>query len=113
MSDLFDGLDIAEKDYPLPNGKALKVVALEIIQRLDVQKKIQSMKKDDSKAQSDLYKLVAKLSVVNDDYEPYLTDKDLNKLARASNGEILFGIFSLAMELSGTTKEKAEEAKKK
>ena len=111
MEGLFDGINILESEYEMPNGKKLKIVALDIFQRLDIQKKIQAMKSDAEK--SKLFKEIAQLAVVNDDYEPYLTKADLNKLALANNGEIVFEIFNEVMKLSGATSSDAEEAKKK
>ncbi len=111
--DLLDGLDISETEYKLPNGKTLKIVALDIFQRLDVQSKIKVLNEKDEGAKSEMFKEVARLAVVDDEYEPFLTKKDLNKLSRANNGEILFEIFNKVMELSGASGEDAEAAKKK
>ncbi len=113
MDGLLDGLDINETDHKLPNGKSLKIVALDIFQRLDVQSKIKALNESDEAAKSEMFKEVARLAVVNDDYEPFLTKRDLNKLSRANEGELLFEIFNKVMELSGASGESAKAAKKK
>ena len=113
MSDLFDGLDLKEAEYTLPNGKSLKLVPMDLFDRIEIQKKIQDLAKKGESSKSELFKEVAKKTVVNDNYEPFLTDVDLNKLSRASNGEILFEIFNKVMELSGATGDQEKSAKKK
>ena len=110
---IFDDLNVDEVDFELPGGKTIKIVALDIFQRLDVQKKIKTLQGDDESSKSKLFKEIAHMAVLDDDYEPYLTKRDLNKLSRISNGEILFEIFNKVMSLSGANADDAETAKKK
>ncbi len=112
-NDLFDGLDLKEAEYILPNGKSLKLVPMDLFDRIEIQKKIKQLNKKGGPSRLELFKEVAKKSVVNDKYETFLTDVDLNKLSRAGNGEILVQLFSKIMELSGVTGEQEKNARKK
>ena len=112
-SSIFDDLNIDEVDFKLPGGETIKIVALDIFQRLDIQKKINALQSEDETTKSALFKEVAQMAVLDDDYEPYLSKRDLNKLARVGNGQVLFEIFGEVMALSGANTESAEEAKKK
>ena len=113
MDDLFEGLEINEAEFTLPNDKVLRIVGLDIFQTIEVQKKIQGLSESSSSDKSALFKDIAKMSVVNDDYDPYLTEQQLNKLSRVDGGQILLEIFNKVMSLSGVSKDSAKEAKKK
>jgi len=113
MSGLVDDLDIDESEYQLPSGKVLRIVGLDIFQRVEIQRALKEIKDGDEIAKSKVFKEVVRLAVVDDDLEPCLKKGELNKLSRVNDGEILFNIFNEAMALSGANVESAETAKKK
>ena len=110
---ILDGLDIREAKYKLSNGNELKIVALDIFQSINIQKKMVDLSKGDDSERPALFREVAQLAVVDENYQPYLTEAELNLMSRAGDGQILIEIFNLVMKLSGVGDDEQAEAKKK
>lgn len=113
IDSLFEGLENIEALYQLPNGKELKIACLQLAQVVEVHNRIQALPKDDTSAQLELHKYVMGQAVVNDEYQPYLDEATINRLARINGGVIPTEIFAKVMELSSADPKGAEAAKKK
>lgn len=112
---LFDGLEASEEAFTLPNGKAITLFPLNIYQRLDISAELQELTKRSAKRSDmiEVCKKAIKLAVLNNDYEPYLTDRELNKLAIIQGGNLISKIFGRVMDISGATDEAWKSAEKK
>ena len=108
---IFEGIEINEGSYELPNGKKLRIVPPDIFQSIEFQKKAKSIEKDGDTTK--IYKEFVQIIVVDDDLEPYLTKKELNLISKLNNGNGLFDICKIASSLSGVNKEDIEETTKK
>lgn len=113
--DIFSDLTLDEKDFELPNGKKLKLVALDIYQRMDIQQELKELaeSKSDNANIMPIYKKVVKLCALNDNYESFLTNVQLNKLARIESGRLIIAMFNQVMDLSGAGQKQRKAAKKK
>lgn len=110
---IFEGLGIKEEDFYLENGKSIKLIALPLFDMLEFSQMMSTLSKDDSKARIDAFITVIKKCAVNENYEPFLSDKDINMLKLANGGNLVVEIFNRIMALTGFDEKTVEEAKKK
>jgi len=113
----FDSLEQKFKEFPLPSKAKIKLIPLDVFQRIEFIDDLKHIKKkSDTPEPERLYRLYqkwAKLCVVNDDLYPYMSDKDIKNLTRYDNGNLLAEVFGEIMKLSGLNLEAEADAKKK
>jgi len=112
---LFDELEVTEDLFTLPSGKEIKLYPLNIYQRLDINDDLQKLRNREAKKGDmiDICKKTIQLSVLNENYEPYLSERDLNRLAVIQGGNLITKMFGRVMDISGATNEAWNDAGKK